>query len=327
MVSSIPADARSILAVLPGLFLSDSSQALYVSLARDFGNVARPDLGRRRAEVYGSPVPSVSELLAAYDAQVRARVPDPLPVGVSVDWDGPLLRFLGLPGRGFVLYRDLGGLDGADLDGLIARQIHAFAERSERFEWKLHGHDAPADLPQRLLAAGFVPEDTETIVIAPVAEIAAETWLPEGVSLREVTGRADFERIAALEHAAWGDKEEHSWLVDMLESERAVDPDALTVVVAEAGETVVCAAWIRFERGTEFTTLWGGATRPEWRRRGIYRATVAYRANLAAARGFHYLETDASDDSRPILQRLGFTAVTTTTPYIWSQRTVPTPEP
>ena len=43
-----------------------------------------------------------------------------------------------------------------------------------------------------------------------------------------------------------------------------------------------------------------------------------YRANLAAGRGFRYLETDASDDSNPILQRLGFVPVTTTTPYIWS---------
>jgi len=55
-----------------------------------------------------------------------------------------------------------------------------------------------------------------------------------------------------------------------------------------------------------------------WRGRGTYRALVAYRANLAAARGCRYLEVDASDDSRPILERLGFVAVTTTTPYIWS---------
>jgi hypothetical protein len=270
-------------------------------------------------------VPDVSELLAAYDAQVRDRVPDPLPRGVTVERDGPLLRFLGLAGRGFVVYRDLGGLEGADLDGLIARQVHVFAERGERFEWKLHGHDRPKDLPQRLRAAGFVPEDTETIVIAPVADIAGEARLPDGVLLREVTSRFDLERIAALEQAVWGDQQ--SWLVDMLESERTVDPDALTIVLAEAGATVACAAWIRFERDTEFATLWGGATLPKWRRRGIYRATVAYRANLAAGRGFRYLETDASDDSRPILERLGFSAVTTTTPYVWSPPTVPAANP
>ena len=228
------------------------------------------------------------------------------------------MRFFGLAGRGFVVYRDLGGLEGAELDELIARQVKVFAERDERFEWKLHGHDQPGDLSERLRAAGFVPEETETVVIAAVPNIAAEVHLPEGVSLREVTSRADLQRIAALEQAVWGDEDQHNWLVDMLESERAVDPDALTVVVAEAGPTVVCAAWVRFERDTDFATLWGGATLPEWRRRGIYRATVAYRATLAAGRGFRYLETDASDDSRPILERLGFTAVTTTTPYVWA---------
>src|SRR5215472_12873552 len=257
-------------------------------------------------------------LLAAYDGQVRDRIPDPLPRDVTVERDGPLLRFFGLGGRGFVVYRDLGGLDGEDLDELIARQVHVFAQLGERFEWKLHGHDRPRDLPLRLRAAGFVPEETETVVIAPVAQIARDVQLPDAVSLREVTSRSDLERIARLEQAVWGGEDGHHWLVDMLESERAVDPGALTIVVAEADATVVGAAWIRFERGTEFATLWGGATLPEWRRRGVYRATVTYRANLAAAAGFRYLETDASDNSRPILERLGFTAVTTTTPFVWS---------
>ena len=263
-------------------------------------------------------MPGAAELLAAYDTQLRAHISDPLPRGVTVERDGPLLRWLGLASRGFVLYRNLGGLEGAELDALIARQVQVFAERGERFEWKLHGHDRPTDLPQRLCAAGFVPEDTETVVIAPAADIAGEAPLPEGVSLREVTSRADFERIAALEQAVWGPEDQQSWLVEMLESERAVDPEALTIVVAEAGATVVCAAWIRFEAETGFATLWGGATLPVWRRRGIYRTIVAHRASLAVARGFRYLETDASADSRPILERLGFTAVTTTTPFVWS---------
>jgi GNAT superfamily N-acetyltransferase len=153
-------------------------------------------------------------------------------------------------------------------------------------------------------------------VIARVVEIAAEPRVPEGVSLREVAARADFERIAAMERSVWGD--EHAWLPDTLESEREVDPDSLTIVVAEAGDTVVCAGWIRYAERTEFAALFGGATLAEWRRRGIYRATVAYRANLALQRGFRYLQVDASDASRPILERLGFVPVTTTTPYIWS---------
>jgi hypothetical protein len=264
-----------------------------------------------------SAVSDAAELLAAYDAQVRARVPDPLPAGATVEHDGPLLRFHGFAGGGFVLYRHLGGLDGADLDELIARQVRAFAARGEPFEWKLHGHDDPADLPEHLRAAGLVPDERETVVIAPVAAIRGEVRLPGGVELREVTTRGDFERIAAHQHAVWGDGDERSWLAEMLESERAADPEALSVVVAEAGPTVVCAAWVRLGRGTGFATLWGGATLAEWRRRGIYRATVVHRANLAADRGFRYLQVDASDDSRPILERLGFRAVTTTTPYVW----------
>ena len=176
------------------------------------------------------------------------------------------------------------------------------------------GIQAVRDTVERLLAHGFVPEDTETIVIARVDEIAGEPVLPEGVTLREVTERPDFERISEMEKRVWG--HEDTWLPDMLESERTMDPDSITIVVAEAGESVVCAAWIRFD-STEFGTLWGGATLQEWRRKGIYRATVSYRANLAQERGRVYLETDASDDSNPILQKLGFVPVTTTTPYIW----------
>jgi GNAT superfamily N-acetyltransferase len=262
--------------------------------------------------------PDVAALLNAYDAQLRAHVPDRLPAGVRVEHDGPLLRWIGLGNRGFVAYRDLGGLEGRELDGLIARQVRVFAERGEPFEWKLHAHDRPADLGERLRTAGLVPEDVETVVIAPVAALTHVASVPEGVLVREVHERVDLDRIAELEGAIWG--ADYSWLAESLEQELAADPDGLAIVVAEAGETFVCAGWMRFPHGTAFATLWGGGTLPRWRGRGIYRALVAHRARLAAQRGLRYLEVDASDDSRPILERLGFVAVTTTTPFVWSPR-------
>jgi GNAT superfamily N-acetyltransferase len=235
---------------------------------------------------------------------------------VRAERDGPLLRMVGEKHGGFIEYRDLAGLEGAELDELIARQVRVFAERGERFEWKLHAHDLPVDLAQRLLAAGFEPENEESVMIAPVAAVAAEPRLPAGVRVREVTERADFDRIAAMEEAIWRDN--RGWLADGLEAERAADPSAIAIVVAEAGAELVCAGWVRFAAGTEFATLWGGGTLPAWRSRGIYRAVIAQRAQLAAARGFRYLQVDAADASRPILGRLGFVSVTTTTPYIWS---------
>ncbi len=259
-----------------------------------------------------------AELLAAHDAQLRAHVPPFLPDGEIVDLVGPLVRFSGGFGRGWVLYRDLHGIEGDALDQLIASQVTYFAERGQRFEWKTYAHDRPADLPERLLAAGFVAEEPETVVIAIVDGIAGEPRLPDGVRLRDITARADLEKIDGLEAAVWGEDEEEAGYADFLESELAVDPGALAVVVAEVGDEVVCAAWVRFLHGTGFACFFGGATLEEWRGRGIYRATVTHRANLAAARGCRYLQTDASDDSRPILERLGFVPVTTTTPYLWS---------
>jgi GNAT superfamily N-acetyltransferase len=255
-------------------------------------------------------------LLAAYDATLRARVPDPMPDGATVEYDGPLIRLLNVNRDGFLTYRDLGGLDGAELDALIQRQRAYFADRNMSAEWKLHGHDRPADLGDRLRAAGFEPEEQETVVIGPIAGLgAALPVIPDGVRLREVRTRADLDRIAQMEAEVWGSAPES--LADRLERELALFPRQLTVVVAEADDIVVSAGWIRYVAGTGFATLWGGSTLQKWRGQGIYRALVTYRARLAAVRGFTMLQVDASDDSRPILERLGFVPVATTTPYVF----------
>ncbi|MGN9765882.1 GNAT family N-acetyltransferase [Micromonospora sp. SD12] len=253
----------------------------------------------------------------AYDAQIRPEIPDPLPAGVVVERDGPLVRVLGLDQRGFLTYRTLDGLAGAELDALIARQVEFFRRRGEAVEWKLNGHDQPADLPDRLRAAGFVAEAEETVVVGPVAALAAAVpVLPEGVRLREVSAREDLERIAAMEEAVWHDDRSH--LVTGLAREIEADPQSITVVVAEADDTVVSAGWVRYQANTGFATLWGGSTLPQWRRRGVYRALVAYRARLAEQRGRTLLQVDCSPESRSILQRLGLVPVTTTTPYVYT---------
>ncbi|MEU6554590.1 GNAT family N-acetyltransferase [Streptomyces sp. NPDC046915] len=254
-------------------------------------------------------------LLAAYDTQIRATPPVP-PPGITHEYEGGLLRVVG-DFRGFLSApRDL-GLRGRELDELIARQRDFFAARGEAVEWKIRGHDAPADLTDRLRAAGFVPEEQETVLVAPVAELAVrQPVLPDGVTLRRVTAEADMHRIAALQTAVWG--QDLSWLGEHLTGRLTVAPDDISVHVAEAGGELVCAAWLLFRPGTEFAGLLGGSTLAEWRGKGIYRAMVATRAALAAARGVGYLHVDASAASAPILQRLGFHAVTTTTPYVWS---------
>jgi GNAT superfamily N-acetyltransferase len=258
---------------------------------------------------------STDTLLAAYDEQMRGAPPTP-PTGVTYEQDGPLLRIVG-QFRGFVSGRRDLGVRGAELDELIARQCAYFAARGEALEWKTREHDHPADLTDRLRAAGFVPEERETVLIGRAEEMAVrQPAVPEGVVVRQVTEDADMRRIAAMESTVWGD--DRSWLADDLIGRVATAPDEIAVFVAEANGEVVCAAWLVFRAGTEFASQWGGSTLPEWRGRGIYRALVARRAALAVARGVRFLHVDASDDSAPILRRLGFHAVTTTTPYVWS---------
>nr|WP_202486440.1 GNAT family N-acetyltransferase [Streptomyces sp. SID4985] len=255
----------------------------------------------------------INELRATYDAQLRGVTP---PGGSArIERDGPLTRVVGWH-RGFVTGpRDL-GVYGTELDALIARQRDFYAARGEAVEWKTRAHDLPTDLTDRLAAAGFVAEDSETVLVGRSSDLAADPVLPDGVTLRQVAARPDLQRIAAMESAVWG--EDWSWLADDLAARIENAPDNTVVLVAEAGTEVVCAAWLVFKDGIDFAGLWGGSTLKEWRGRGIYRAMVAHRAQLAAARGVPYLYVDASADSAPILNRLGLHAVTTTTPYVWS---------
>ena len=255
------------------------------------------------------------DLIAAYDAHLRRWVPTRAPVGHTYQRRGPVVRVVG-GHRGLIDTAVDLGVEGVALDALIAEHRDFFATRGEGVEWKTRGHDRPADLPARLVAAGFVPEEQETVMIAAVEQAAVDPTLPPGVTVRQVNERDDFERIAALESEVWD--VDFSWMADDLEARVQGTPDEVVVLVAEAGARVVAAGWLVIKPGTDFAGLWAGSTLPGWRGQGIYRALVARRAQLAQERGVRFLQVDASEDSKPILLRLGFHAVTTTTPYVWT---------
>ena len=259
---------------------------------------------------------TIDALRAAYDEQMRGVGSKP-PAGVRYERDGPLLRVVG-EYRGYISGpRDV-GVTGAELDRLIARQRDYFARLGEAVEWQIRAHDQPADFAVRLRAAGFVPEKSDTVLIALAAELATAAAPPDGVALRWVTADADMRRIAAMESAVWG--QDWSWLGENLIGRIAAAPDDIAVLAAEVDGELVSAGWLAvIQPGADgCARLLGGSTLPQWRGRGIYRALVAARAQRAAARGIKYLQVDASDDSAPILRRLGFHAVTTTTAYVWT---------
>ena len=93
--------------------------------------------------------------------------------------------------------------------------------------------------------------------------------------------------------------------------------DGMELWVAEADGEIVSAGRLEPVADTEFAGLWGGATLPQWRRRGIYRALTAARARSALVLGKSLLHSDSTEFSRPILERSGLIKVSTTTPYEW----------
>ena len=256
-----------------------------------------------------------AELLSIYDDQLR--ITAEVSSSRSISRVGPL--YLGVyPNRGSITYRDLDGHTGTALDALIQRAVSFFAEQTELafFEWKTRGHDAPADLGDRLRSAGLVPDPVETVMFGEAAALAVDVPLPEGVRVHRIEDLADpaLDGAVALQDAVFGRGGPSAAGV----RDRLRDQDN-EFWVAVADGRVVTAGRLEPVTETQCAGLWGGVTDPDWRGRGLYRALVAARARSALAKGYRFLYSDCTDMSRPILQRSGLVAITTTTPYLWTR--------
>ncbi|MFI8997483.1 GNAT family N-acetyltransferase [Streptomyces sp. NPDC053542] len=253
-------------------------------------------------------------VLSTYDRRMRQDARPDAP-GARIERVDGVVRQTADAADGWhgVLWADL---TPATADAAIAAQIRYFTGLGRAFEWKLHAHDRPAGLADRLLAAGFVPEDEETLMVAETRDLPTAADLPAGVRLEPVTDAAGVDLMTAVHARAFGPGRARfrTQLLDRLASA----PETVVAVVAMAGDAPVSAARMELPPDVPFATLWGGGTDPAWRGRGLYRALIAHRARIAAARGYPYLQVDASDQSRPILQRLGFAPLTTTTPYVFT---------
>jgi GNAT superfamily N-acetyltransferase len=248
--------------------------------------------------------------LSEFDAQVRESTTSD-GSGAAGERAGPVVRWSKRGGRGWsgITWSDL---NAGTADEVIADQVTFFAGRGEQFEWKLYSYDQPPDLGERLRAAGLVAEDPESLMVADAADIAgsgvpAEALVPAGVRLVPVTDEAGIDLMIGVGDRVFGPDYDSPRRREALTTQLKSSPPG-SMVLAMAGDEPVCSARIEGYPGTDFAGLWGGGTLPQWRGRGIYRALVAYR----------YLQVDASPESRPILERLGFTRLAVTTPYVWS---------
>lgn len=252
------------------------------------------------------------EVLALFDRQLRREAKADGP-SARVERDGDVVRQVGAAHDwNGVLWSDL---DDATADAAIAAQVRYFAALGRTFEWKAYAHDRPGDLGRRLRSAGFTAEPQEAVMVAAVRDLPTDVALPGGVHLHPVNDSAGVDLVARVHEQAFGTSSAR--LRQRLLDRLTQNPETVSMVVAMAGDVPVCSARMELNPGTQFAGLWGGGTVPAWRGRGIYRALVAHRARIAADNGYRYLQVDATDQSRAILQRLGFEILSTTIPYVF----------
>ena len=175
--------------------------------------------------------------------------------------------------------------------------------------WEIGTHAAPDGLADRLMDRGLVPYEE------PVAEgmvlLREPAPGPEGVTARRVETPqelASAHRIARIAFAHDDpDEVDEADAARELEEQRRAGTWATYVAIAD-GRPVAQAQATFTPHGVVMN---GGATLPDARGRGAYRALVHARWVDAVAAGTPALVTQAGTMSGPILERLGFERVCT----------------
>ena len=147
-----------------------------------------------------------------------------------------------------------------------------------RVEWKTRAHDRAPALHDALVRNGFVPGEPESIMIGEAALLAVDVPLP-----RESTGGSRASRTSARSVRCRKRSSGRVRLQEMADAllRRLGFGDGMELA-AEADGEIVSSGRLEPVPGTEFAGIWGGATRPEWRGRRLYRALTAASCTISA---------------------------------------------
>lgn len=243
------------------------------------------------------------DIFERFERQVRKRL-TPIDSSWRVEQEDDVIRAIGPSPSPFDNSVCWARLDGTHADSVIRDQVSYFRGLGRAFMWKVYARDAPGDLEDRLLRAGFEVQARVSLVVLDTTRPLPAARLPSGVELRRVEDPSGLVAAMEVQQAVWN--QDCQWLLDALTVEMKAKPESLSVFVGRAGARPVCSSWLRIEEGTSFASLWGGSVLADWRGRGLYRAMVDTRAREARQREVPYLFVEAGDMSRPILERLGF---------------------
>src|ERR1700680_788587 len=253
---------------------------------------------------------NAAQVLALYDAEQRRDVEY---FDTRREASSNIVRHTSrFGGQGAVIYCDFGA---ADVEAVALDQIKYFESIGQHFEWKVYAHDSPSDLGDRLGLLGFKADPEETIVYLDLSALPERLAAVNAENVERVFDPDGVGEIISMMESIW--QEDCSELGTSLRAQLRQDPAHLGLYVARVDAALASVGWIRFHDNSSFASLWGGATLPKYRNRGLYSALVAVRAREALRHGLRFLTVDAAPTSRPILEKLGFQTLSRARGYTW----------
>jgi hypothetical protein len=218
-------------------------------------------------------------------------------------------------GEGAIIYSQL---TEANAEDIIREQVSYFESIGQDFEWKVYDYDRPSDLKERLGSSGFIVEEAEAIMVLDLEDAPEILWQPVHQNVQRILYPEKISDALTVEQQVWD--EDFSWLDHYLGEALRNYPEQMSVYVAYIDEQPASTAWIYFPKHSQFASLWGGSTVSGFRKQGLYTALLAVRAQEAKARQVRYLTVDASDMSRPILEKFGFEMIAYSYPCKWKPK-------
>ncbi|WP_395781831.1 GNAT family N-acetyltransferase [Aquidulcibacter sp.] len=245
---------------------------------------------------------SASSMLAAFDLGQRRR---PEGAALPSTWaQTPQVT----RDHGQIIWQDI---EVPSYEEAIAVELAvARAAGAEDLEWKLYSHDQPAGLAQALEAAGFERQPTETILVR-ASDLGPATPVP-GLEITKIQTLEQATHCFNLALQAFGNNWDKT-PEDLLK--RALGGEPFWLGLFE-GQPVSMGRLTRTE-GSGFAGLYGGASHPDYRRRGFYRPVVHARVQAAAEMGCKWVFSEALPTSEPILRALGFETLCQVTGYLY----------